>query len=98
MNNLLSLSSCFFNEHTVDKWQAVRKAGITDVELSINSRLVENLLDYIDESEKQYNIIKEARMNITTRYIKTQKLPCKSVLRKVIKIIFCPIIFPSYHL
>ena len=69
MNNLPGLSSCFYREHTVEKWQVVYNAGITEAEISPNSALAENITVYLEESKKQYNILTKAGMNISSFHL-----------------------------
>ena len=69
MKNPLALSSAFFTEHTVTKWQSVLKAGITEAEISVNSGMTENLDNYLDEVEKQYGIITEAGMKVSSFHL-----------------------------
>jgi sugar phosphate isomerase/epimerase len=69
MDNLLGLNSGFFEEPTVEKWQAVRGVGITEVELGPDWKLAEDLDKYMKQAETGYSILTKAGINISSFHL-----------------------------
>jgi sugar phosphate isomerase/epimerase len=69
MTNKLGLRSIFFGNPTVEKWRSAREAGFTDVEINIDVQLARDPGKYFEECEKQYQILIEAGITVSSFHL-----------------------------
>jgi sugar phosphate isomerase/epimerase len=69
MENLLGLSSVFFKEPSVEKWETAYAAGFTEVELVLDSGLALKMPAYLEAAEAEYDMISRAKLNISSFHL-----------------------------
>lgn len=72
MNHKLGVNNGFFKEPSLEKWQSLRDAGFTEIELGISGQLP--LEQALLRAEEQYTKLTEAGLNISSVHLPFGKI------------------------
>lgn len=69
MTHLLALTQGFFGDPTVAKWREALRAGITDAELYVDSKLAKDTGNYLIAAEAGYALITAAEVRVSSLHL-----------------------------